>query len=138
MKAQGKNDLADRTKAFALDVIRMTDDLPRTTSAQVLRQTAFAFRDFDRSKLSRSFSRALETGVYCQDWRLLEGSGRDRLLARVAARFSGVIGRSIRTTPGRMSSAGRDPRHNFKARAREQMILLLFAFFLLPLFRHRG
>ncbi len=36
MKAEGKNDLADRTKAFALTVIRMTDDLPRTTSAQVL------------------------------------------------------------------------------------------------------
>jgi len=36
MKAQGKNDLADRTKAFALTVIQMTDDLPRTTSAQVL------------------------------------------------------------------------------------------------------
>jgi four helix bundle protein len=36
MKAKGKNDLADRTKAFALDVIRMTDALPRTTSAQVL------------------------------------------------------------------------------------------------------
>src|SRR6266705_6679357 len=36
MKAQGKNDLADRTKAFALPVIQMTDDLPRTTSAHVL------------------------------------------------------------------------------------------------------
>jgi hypothetical protein len=32
MKAEGKNDLADRTKAFALAVIRMSDDLPRTTS----------------------------------------------------------------------------------------------------------
>ena len=36
MKAEGKNDLADRTKAFALAVIRMSDDLPRTTSAVVL------------------------------------------------------------------------------------------------------
>jgi four helix bundle protein len=36
MKAEGKNDLAERTKAFALDVIRMIDGLPRTTAAQVL------------------------------------------------------------------------------------------------------
>ena len=36
MKAEGKNDLADRTKAFALAVIRMTDDLQRTTSSIVL------------------------------------------------------------------------------------------------------
>jgi four helix bundle protein len=36
MKAEGKNDLADRTKAFALAVIQMTDDLQRTTSSIVL------------------------------------------------------------------------------------------------------
>jgi four helix bundle protein len=36
MKAEGKNDLAERTKAFALAVIRMTDDLQRTTSSIVL------------------------------------------------------------------------------------------------------
>ena len=36
MKAQGKNDLAERTKAFALDIIEMTGNLPRTTAAQVL------------------------------------------------------------------------------------------------------
>jgi four helix bundle protein len=36
MKAEGKNDLAERTKAFALDIIEMTGSLPRTTAAQVL------------------------------------------------------------------------------------------------------
>ena len=36
MKAKGKNDLAERTKAFALDIIDMTGSLPRTTAAQVL------------------------------------------------------------------------------------------------------
>jgi len=36
MKAEGKNDLAERTKAFALAVIRMTGDLQRTTSSTVL------------------------------------------------------------------------------------------------------
>ena len=36
MKAEGKNDLAERTKAFALDIIKMTGSLPRTTAAQVL------------------------------------------------------------------------------------------------------
>jgi four helix bundle protein len=36
MKAEGKNDLAERTKAFALAVIRMADDLQRTTSSIVL------------------------------------------------------------------------------------------------------
>jgi four helix bundle protein len=36
MKAEGKNDLAERTKAFALAVIRMTGDLQRTTSSIVL------------------------------------------------------------------------------------------------------
>ena len=36
MKAEGRNDLAERTKAFALAVIRMTDDLQRTTSSIVL------------------------------------------------------------------------------------------------------
>ena len=36
MEAEGKNDLAERTKAFALAVIRMTDDLQRTTSSIVL------------------------------------------------------------------------------------------------------
>jgi hypothetical protein len=36
MKGEGKNDLAERTKAFALDVIRMIDGLPGTTAAQVL------------------------------------------------------------------------------------------------------
>lgn len=35
-KAEGKNDLAQRTKAFALAVIRTTDDLQRTTSSIVL------------------------------------------------------------------------------------------------------
>src|SRR5216117_1329205 len=36
MKAEGKNDLAERTKAFALVIIKMTGSLPRTTAAQVL------------------------------------------------------------------------------------------------------
>jgi four helix bundle protein len=36
MKAEGKNDLAERTKAFALDIIEMTGNLPRTAAAQVL------------------------------------------------------------------------------------------------------
>jgi four helix bundle protein len=36
MKAEGKNDLAKRTKAFALDIIEMSGSLPRTTAAQVL------------------------------------------------------------------------------------------------------
>ena len=36
MKAKGKNDLAERAKAFGLAVIRMTDDLQRTTSSIVL------------------------------------------------------------------------------------------------------
>ena len=36
MKAQGKNDLADRAKAFSLDIICMSDALPHRTSAQVL------------------------------------------------------------------------------------------------------
>lgn len=36
MKAEGKNDLAERTKTFALQIIRLIDTLPRTTSAQVL------------------------------------------------------------------------------------------------------
>jgi four helix bundle protein len=36
MEAEGKNDLAERTKAFALAVIRMPDDLQRTTSSIVL------------------------------------------------------------------------------------------------------
>ena len=35
-KAEGKNDLAERTKAFALDIIEMSGSLPRTTAAQVL------------------------------------------------------------------------------------------------------
>ena len=35
-KAEGKNDLPERTKAFALAVIRMADDLQRTTSSIVL------------------------------------------------------------------------------------------------------
>ena len=48
MKAEGKNDLAERTKALALAVIRMTDDLERTTSSIVLGKGP-AFRDLDRS-----------------------------------------------------------------------------------------
>jgi four helix bundle protein len=36
MKAEGKNDLAERTKTFALDIIEMSGSLPRTTAAQVL------------------------------------------------------------------------------------------------------
>jgi four helix bundle protein len=36
MKAEGKKDLAERTKAFALDVIEMAGNLPCTTAAQVL------------------------------------------------------------------------------------------------------
>jgi hypothetical protein len=36
MKAKGKNDLVERTKAFALPVIQTIDALPRTTAAQVL------------------------------------------------------------------------------------------------------
>src|SRR5262245_27517812 len=35
-KAAGKNDLAERTKAFAIDIIEMSGSLPRTTAAQVL------------------------------------------------------------------------------------------------------
>jgi glutamine synthetase adenylyltransferase len=36
MKAEGKKDVAERAKAFALDVIRTIDALPRMTAAQVL------------------------------------------------------------------------------------------------------
>ena len=38
MKAEGKNDLAERTKAFSLDIIEMSGSLPRTTAAQVLKK----------------------------------------------------------------------------------------------------
>jgi len=36
MKAKGESDLAGRTKAFALAIIEMTGNLPRSTAAQVL------------------------------------------------------------------------------------------------------
>ena len=36
MNSERKNDLPDRTKSFALEIIRVMDALPRTTSAQVL------------------------------------------------------------------------------------------------------
>jgi len=45
MKAEGKNDLAERTKAFALAVIRMTGDLQLNSAGK----TSPAFRDLDRS-----------------------------------------------------------------------------------------
>jgi hypothetical protein len=59
-----EKDLQERTKRFALNIIRTFSMIPKTTEAQVLGKQFAAFRDVGRSKLSRSTSRAQQSGVH--------------------------------------------------------------------------
>ncbi len=51
-------DLRQRTKSFALRIVRMFSALPKTTEAQILGKQVLAFRDVGGSKLSGGFPSA--------------------------------------------------------------------------------
>jgi len=53
-----EKDLADRTKRFALEIIRLFSMLPKTTEAQVLGKQVLLLGDIRGSQLSRSVPRA--------------------------------------------------------------------------------
>ena len=91
MNSERKNDLPDRTKSFALEIIRVMDALPRTTSAQVLGKQVLRsatsvganYREASRarskpefiSKIGDCLKEAEETGYW------LELLGESRIVA---------------------------------------------------------
>jgi len=54
---QDEMDLADRTKRFALEIIRVFSMLPKTTEAQVLGKQVLRSGDIRGSQLSRGVPR---------------------------------------------------------------------------------
>jgi hypothetical protein len=57
-------ELPDRTKAFALRVIRLFRSLPDT---HVLGKTIVAVWNFGRRQLSSRVPRAIQSGIHCSD-----------------------------------------------------------------------
>jgi four helix bundle protein len=82
MNSERKNDLPERTKSFALEIVRVMDALPRTTSAQVLGKQALRsatsvganYREASRarskpefiSKIGDCLKEAEETGYWLE------------------------------------------------------------------------
>jgi len=62
-----QEELRNRTKRFALRIIRLFRHLPRTTEVQVLGKTASAFRNIRRSKLSGGRSCKVESGIHLEN-----------------------------------------------------------------------
>ena len=59
-----ENDLLERTKTFALRVIRMYAELPKITESQIL--TSPSLRKFYRGELSGSIPSSQQSGVHRQ------------------------------------------------------------------------
>lgn len=79
---EGERDLRERTKEFALRVVKMYSDLAKTTEAQVLGKTGPSFRNLCWRKLPRGMACSIESRVYLIHWNLSKGTRRDLLLAR--------------------------------------------------------
>src|SRR5438067_4999205 len=83
-----ENDLRDRTKSFALRIVRMFSALSKTTEAQATAPVWHVYR----CKLPRSFPRSQQGGVHRQMRRLPSQNRRDRVLARAARRCENHLG----------------------------------------------
>ena len=71
-----QRDLRERTKEFALRIVRLYAALPKTTEAQVLGK-----RHVDRGQLSRGDPSQVNCRIREQGGSRPAGTGRDRLLA---------------------------------------------------------
>jgi hypothetical protein len=62
-KLSQQEELRNRTKRFALRIIKLFQHLPRTTEAQVLGKQLSSLRDFCRGELSGGGACPFESGV---------------------------------------------------------------------------
>jgi len=79
--------LRDRTKAFAVRVVRLYRSLPQATDAQVLGETVTSLRYCSCRKLPCGLSLSIARWVDCEDRSGGGRSGRAYLLARDAFRL---------------------------------------------------
>jgi hypothetical protein len=87
MKPQNE-DLRNRTKYFALRIIKLYSSLPRAAVAQTLGKQLLRSGTSVRAKLSRGVPSTLECGIHIEAWRLIKEIGRNKLLAGITRRFS--------------------------------------------------
>ena len=62
-----QEELRDRTKRFALRIIRLFQHLPRSTEAQVLGKQLATLWNLHRGKLSGFWTREIEGGVHLEN-----------------------------------------------------------------------
>jgi len=113
--AQSKIDLRERTKSFALRIVRMFSTLPKTTGSAGSWETGAALRYFDWCKLSGGVPRPKQSGIYCQVRWLPPRDRRHGLLARVARGGEYRFRRKARTSPSRNRWADIDLCDNYQA-----------------------
>jgi hypothetical protein len=78
-----ERELLDRTKQFALQVIKLVGALPRTIEGRAIANQVDAKRNISRGELPRPF----EARVYLEAWYGGGGSRRNHVLARIAHRW---------------------------------------------------